>query len=111
MAFEEHYKHETPLHSGNVPNCKIIEGAQILSFWMLRCCCWLPFMEKKKQSTPIVNPDEKLKKHCQHRGDLYSPDSGQDPAAKALEDEFRDTVAKYAEDNLLVVRVKKKTLH
>ena len=31
-AFEEHYKHETPLHSGSLLDCKIIEGAQIYPF-------------------------------------------------------------------------------
>ena len=48
-----------------------------------------------------------MKKHCQKRGDLYSPDSGEDPAVEAVEKEFEDAVARYAEDNLLVVRVRK----
>ena len=56
---------------------------------------------------PTHYPDDKVKKHCQKKGDLYSPDSGEDEAVKALEDEFEDAVARYAEDNLLVVRVRK----
>ena len=38
---------------------------------------------------------------------LYSPNSKEDEAVKALEEELEDTVARYAQDNLLVVRVRK----
>ena len=33
-AFEEHYRHETSLPHGGRLNCRIIEGAHILAFWM-----------------------------------------------------------------------------
>ena len=38
---------------------------------------------------------------------LYSPNSKEDEAVKALEEELEDAVARYAQDNLLVVRVRK----
>ena len=38
---------------------------------------------------------------------LYSPNSNEDEAVKALEEELEDAVARYAQDNLLVVRVRK----
>ena len=54
--------------------------------------------------------DVKLDKHCQLKegvDTLYSPEAGEDPAVKAAEDKLEEAVARYAEDNLLVVRVRK----
>jgi len=76
-AFEEHYKHETPLPSGAKLNCSLIE-------------------------------DARLDIHCQLKvgqDTLYTPESTADNASKAVEAELEDAVARYAEDNLLVVRV------
>ena len=38
---------------------------------------------------------------------LYNPDATEDDAVKAVEEELEDAVARYAEDNLLVARVRK----
>ena len=38
---------------------------------------------------------------------LYNPDATEDDAVKAVEEELEDAVARYAKDNLLVVRVRK----
>jgi len=76
-AFEEHYRHDSPLPNGAKLNCSIIE-------------------------------DAKLNQHCQmkeNQDTLYSPNSKEDEAVKALEEELEDAVARYAQDNLLVVRV------
>merc|ERR1719151_520897 len=76
-AFEEHYKHESPLPNGAKLNCSLIEDAR------LDIHCQL----KVGQDT------------------LYTPESTADSASKAVEAELEDAVARYAEDNLLVDRV------
>ena len=51
-----------------------------------------------------------MNQHCQlNEGEdtLYSPNSTEDAAVKDVEEELEDAVARYAEDNLLVVRVRK----
>merc|ERR1719458_1571161 len=76
-AFEEHYKHESPLPNGAKLNCSLIE-------------------------------DARLDIHCQLKvgqDTLYTPESTADNSSKAVEAELEDAVARYAEDNLLVVRV------
>ena len=57
----------------------------------------------------IQFPDARLnqQKHCQMKNTLYSPNSNEDEAVKALEEELEDAVARYAQDNILVVRVRK----
>ena len=37
---------------------------------------------------------------------LYSPEAGENAAVKAAEDKLEEAVARYAEDNLLVARVR-----
>ena len=56
-----------------------------------------------KQMQPIPLPTAL---HCQMKNTLYSPNSNEDEAVKALEEELEDAVARYAEDNLLVARVR-----
>jgi len=77
-AFEEHYQHEPPLAtSGARLNCAIIEDAN-------------------------------LDKHCQlipGKDTLYTPEPGANSTVKAAEVNLQEAVARYAEDNLLVVRV------
>lgn len=76
-AFEEHYKHDSPLPNGAKLNCSLIE-------------------------------DARLDIHCQLRvgeDTLYNPESTVAVNVTAVEDELEDAVARYAEDNLLVVRV------
>ena len=41
---------------------------------------------------------------------LFSPNSTECEAVKAVEEELKDAVARYAKDNLLVVRVRKNSL-
>ena len=51
-----------------------------------------------------------MKKHCQLKegeDTLYSPNAGESEAVKAAEDKLEEAVARYAEDNLLVARVRK----
>ena len=38
---------------------------------------------------------------------LYSPEAGENTLVKAAEDKLEEAVARYAEDNLLVVRLRK----
>ena len=48
--------------------------------------------------------------HCQLKvgqDTLYTPEYTENDTAKAVENELEDAVARYAEDNLLVVRVRK----
>ena len=55
-------------------------------------------------------PDARLSHHCQMRENeetLFSPNSTECEAVKAVEEELEDAVARYAKDNLLVVRVRK----
>ena len=57
-----------------------------------------------------MEPDGKLNRHCQLKDGedtLYTPDPSEDKAVKAVEEELEDAVARYAKDNLLVVRVRK----
>ena len=64
---------------------------------------------EENESIPIKYPDIRLNKHCQLKegmDTLYSPDAGENAAVKAVEEELEDAVARYAEDNLLVARVK-----
>ena len=59
---------------------------------------------------PTHYPDARLDIHCQLKvgqDTLYTPESTADNASKAVEAELEDAVARYAEDNLLVVRVRK----
>ena len=54
--------------------------------------------------------DVKLNKHCQlNQGmdTLYSPEAAENAAVKAAEVKLEEAVARYAEDNLLVARVRK----
>jgi len=76
-AFEEHYKYETPLVGGDHLVCAIVK-------------------------------DSNVEKHCHLRPGqktLYNPDPNATKAAKAAEDLLELAVARYAEDNMLVVRV------
>jgi len=78
-AFEEHYKHDSPLPNGAKLNCSIIEDA-------------------------VLNQQ----KHCELQeghDTFYSPESRVADNVKAVEDELAEAVVRYAEDNLLVVRV------
>jgi len=76
-AFEEHYRHETPLPHGAKLNCRIIEDVRLNKHCQL----------KEGMDT------------------LYSPEAGENALVKAAEDKLEEAVARYAEDNLLVARV------
>ena len=97
-AFEEHYKYETPLTGGEGPlDCAIVRGET-----QLKLHCYV--------SPQFVHPDPKVAHHC-HLQDgqktLYNPDSKEGSTARAAEDLLEKAVARYAEDNMLVVRVRK----
>ena len=57
-----------------------------------------------------MEPDGKLNRHCQLKNGeytIYFPKPSENKAVKAVEEELEDAVARYAKDNLLVVRVRK----
>jgi hypothetical protein len=77
-AFEDHYVYETPLTGGD---------------GHLRCA---------------IVEDQHVEKHCQllqGQKTLYNPVSEKGTAARKAEDLLEKAVARYAEDNMLVVRV------
>jgi len=77
-AFTEHYKYETPLLGVDRHlDCDMVKGANVNHHCILR-------------------PGQKT---------LYNPDPNGNEAARAAEDLLEKAVARYAEDNLLVVRV------
>ena len=68
------------------------------------------FCESKLKHVPISFPDPQLAKHCQLKegmDTLYSPNPSETQAVKTAEGKLQEAVARYAEDNLLVVRVRK----
>jgi len=78
-AFEEHYKHDSPLPNGAKLSCSVIEDA-------------------------ILNQQ----KHCElqeGQDTFYSPRARAGKNVKEAEHNLEDAVVRYAEDNLLVVRV------
>ena len=97
-AFEEHYKHDSPLPNGDKLNCSIIEGIYIYPF--------------RIKNMPTYYPDAILNQqdHCklQEGNDtLYSPSSRVGENVEKAEHNLEDAVVRYAADNLLVVRVRK----
>ena len=96
-AFEEHYKHDSPLPNGDKLNCSIIEGIYIYPF--------------RIKNMPTYYPDAILNQqdHCklQEGNDtFYSPSSRVGENVEKAEHNLEDAVVRYAEDNLLVVRVR-----
>ena len=66
-----------------------------------------------EENSTINYPDAKLEKHCQlkpGKDTLYTPEPDAISAVKDAEVNLQEAVARYAEDNLLVVRVRKKPL-
>ena len=58
----------------------------------------------------FLHPDRNVEQHCilQHgQKTLYNPVQNANETARAAEDLLETAVARYAEDNLLVVRVRK----
>ena len=58
----------------------------------------------------FLHPDPKVAHHCilqDGQKTLYNPDSVKGTPARAAEDLLEKAVARYAEDNMLVVRVRK----
>ena len=58
----------------------------------------------------FLHPDPKVAHHCilqDGQKTLYNPDSVKGTPARAAEDLLEKAVARYAEDNMLVVRVSK----
>ena len=68
------------------------------------------FHGRKLKHITINYPDANLDKHCQlipGKDTLYTPEPGANSTVKAAEVNLQEAVARYAEDNLLVVRVRK----